>query len=162
YAFGRSGSWAARNVFNPAPNATLPTELEQFGGVVGGPVKKDKLFFFGGYEGLRSFVGNAFGTLVPETAGQPTPDPKNSTVDAIRALQAAGVTPSPVSLKLMGCALAPVACTGGLIQGASPNTTTYNSGFPNTNTSDNGVGKVDYRINDKHTFNGMLFVGNYF
>src|SRR3989441_2858187 len=44
YAFGRDGSWAARNVFNPAPNPALPTELEQFGGVVGGPIMKDKLF----------------------------------------------------------------------------------------------------------------------
>src|SRR5438309_4325634 len=39
YAFGRDGSWAARNVFNPAPNALPPTELKQFGGVVGGPIK---------------------------------------------------------------------------------------------------------------------------
>src|SRR3989454_9849038 len=49
YAFGRDGSWAAPNLFNPSPHPALPTELEQFGGVVGGPIKTDKLFFFGGY-----------------------------------------------------------------------------------------------------------------
>src|SRR6266581_1635307 len=64
YAFGRKDSWDARSVFNPGPdkNGTcipnpavssvcdkLPVELQQFGGVVGGPIKKDKLFFFGGY-----------------------------------------------------------------------------------------------------------------
>jgi hypothetical protein len=48
YAFGRDGAWDARNFFNPAPHPTLPVELKQFGGVAGGAIKKDKLFFFGG------------------------------------------------------------------------------------------------------------------
>jgi hypothetical protein len=165
YAFGRDGSWDARNVFNPAPAAELPTELKQFGGVVGGPIKKDKLFFFGGYEGLRSFVGNALGASVPELAGQSKPDPSNSMVDAILALQKAGVPVSPISKQLLGCPAGPLTasstCTGGLIQGASPNTTTYNSGFPNTNQSDNGVGKIDYRINDKHMIHGTVVIGRY-
>jgi hypothetical protein len=161
YAFGRDGDWDARNVFNPVPAPALPTELKQFGGVLGGRIKRDKLFFFGGYEGLRSFVGNALGTNVPELAGQPTPDPANSMVDAIKALQAAGVTPNPISLQIMGCTLTPVACSGGLIQGAAANTTTYNSGFPNINASDNGVGKIDYHINSKHMINGTVVIGKY-
>jgi len=164
YAFGRDGDWDARNVFNPAPAAALPTELKQYGGVVGGPIKKDKLFFFGGYEALRSFVGNALGTAVPATGAYPTPDPANSMVDAIHALQAAGVTPNPISLQLLGCPTAPAGnftCTGGLIQGAHLNTTTYNSGFPNTNTSDNGVGKIDYNLNSKNRINGLVMIGRY-
>src|SRR5437660_2653882 len=48
YAFGRDVNWDARNFFNSAPQAKLPTELEQFGGAVGGPVKEDKLFVFAG------------------------------------------------------------------------------------------------------------------
>ena len=186
YAFGRDTSFDARNLFNPALDPSghcqanqdipavcdkAPTTLKQFGGVMGGPIKKDKLFFFAGYEGLRSFLGNAFSNTVPELASQatsakPQGDTKNSMVDAIRALQAANVPVSPVSLAILGCPSGPLTttstCTGGLIQGAAANTTGYLSTFPNTNTTDNGVAKIDYRINSKHMVNGALWLGRYY
>jgi hypothetical protein len=172
YAFGRNGDWDARSIFNPVsvngvPQAALPVQLEQFGGVVGGHIKKDKLFFFGGYEGLRSLVGNLYVETAPETGTQATPanpagDPKSSMVDAINALQKAGVPVSPISLNLLGCTKTTTySCTGGLIAGAAQNTTTYASTAPTSNISDNGVGKIDYNINSKHRLSGMLWIGNY-
>jgi hypothetical protein len=164
YAFGRDQSLDARNLFNPAPNPILPTQLEQFGGVVGGPIKKDKLFFFAGYEGLRSLVGNIYSENIPETAGQPTPDPQNSMVDAIQALQAVNIPRSPVSEKLLGCTEptpTTATCTGGLYSGASPNMTSFDSTFPTTNESNNGVAKIDYSINDKNRLSGMFWTGYY-
>lgn len=179
YAFGRYQNWDARNYFNIAspagcsaalllPSGQCPqtdANLKQFGAVVGGPIKKDKLFFFGGYEGLRSLIGFVGGIQVPAlvTSGSPA----LSMVDAITALQGKGIPISKVSQTLTGCnaTAAPVTCTGK--DGSSqlfPNTgasNTFLSTFPTQNTSNNGVAKLDFHANDKNSFNGMFFYGKY-
>jgi hypothetical protein len=177
YAFGRSDAMDARNYFNPGliggqclsntalPSVCnkLPAELKQFGGVIGGPIKKDKLFFFAGYEGLRSLIGNSFTTNIPATASQASTT--TSMVDALVALQNANIPISPVSLALTGCPTGAITaastCTGGLYQNASANSNSYLSTFPNVNQSDNGIAKIDYHLNSKHTISGTFFIGNY-
>ena len=47
FEFLRNGDLNARNFFSPTRDSL---KRNQFGGVIGGPIKKDKLFFFAGYQ----------------------------------------------------------------------------------------------------------------
>ena len=161
YAFGRDTALDARNFYNPAGSPQTPVALEQFGATAGGVIIKNKLFYFGGYEGQRYTVGNSYSVAVPETTAQTTPDSANSLPNAIAALQTAGIPVSPVSLKLAGCtAGTSIACTGGVFganNGTSPN---LSVGFPNEVTGNNGLVKIDYHLNDNNTISGMYFFGD--
>jgi hypothetical protein len=56
----------ARNFFDPA--TIPPFHRNQFGGSVGGPIQKDKTFFFGDYEGIRQDKTNSTTDSVPSLA----------------------------------------------------------------------------------------------
>ena len=60
----------------------------------------------------------------------------------------------------MGATAAATVCNGGFFpnNGAS---NAYVSNFPNINQSDNGIGKIDYHLNDKNTINGLLATSRY-
>ncbi|MGD0956706.1 MAG: TonB-dependent receptor [Candidatus Acidiferrales bacterium] len=64
YDYLRNSVLDARNFFD---GPTIPEfRRNQFGGSVGGPVKKDKAFFFVNYEGLRSSQGFTGNEYVPD------------------------------------------------------------------------------------------------
>ncbi len=76
FEYRRSDAQQARDPFaNATPDSLTgrylaPTLHNQFGGSVGGPILKDKLFFFGDYQGLREKTGTAVLTTVPTLLAQ--------------------------------------------------------------------------------------------
>ena len=70
YDFLRNSSFDARNFFAAE---TEPLHQNQFGATLGGPVRRNKDFFFGYYEGQRDEQGETRTAIVP-TAAQHTGD----------------------------------------------------------------------------------------
>ena len=67
FEFLRNGDMNARNFFAPTQD-TL--KRNQFGGTIGGPIKKDQLFFFGTYQGTRVRSAPAGRVSFVPTAGE--------------------------------------------------------------------------------------------
>jgi hypothetical protein len=66
FEFLRNTDLDARGFFDPS---RAPYIQNQFGGTIGGPIKKDKIFFFGDYQGTRNIQGIGTGLLpVPSVA----------------------------------------------------------------------------------------------
>lgn len=61
-----ANNWFANNQGLPKP----ALRQNDFGGILGGPIKKDKLFFFGSYEGLRVRQPQIANTYVPSPASR--------------------------------------------------------------------------------------------
>jgi hypothetical protein len=185
FGFGRDGDHLdARNYFNDDPNPKLTRTLEQFGGSLGGPIIKDKAFFFGAYEGQRYNVGNSYGGVTGPSMVHMAPngtcsfgfagDCADSIPDVLAdittpAAVAAGVIVSPASLLISGCTAAGTCNGTGFVTNTQTDigtaltaldAITVPNGFNNVVHVDNFVGKVDYSINDRSTISGMYFFGN--
>jgi hypothetical protein len=65
YEFFRNDALDARNFFNDKPFAKSELRLNQFGGTFGGPIVRNRTFFFLNYEGFRRKAGITRITNVP-------------------------------------------------------------------------------------------------
>ncbi len=65
FEYMRNSALDARNAFDPETAAAPPFKRNQFGGALGGPLKKDKLFLFGNYEGFRQRLAVSSDAVVP-------------------------------------------------------------------------------------------------
>ena len=81
WEFLRNDMFNANNFFSKLTNRPRPVlKQNQFGGAIGGPILRDRLFFFGAYQGLRS--SNGEGDQVTVNLPQLTPDRSAKTLGA--------------------------------------------------------------------------------
>ncbi len=93
YEFLRNSKLDARNYFD---QAKIPEfQRNNFGGSLGGPLRRDKLFLFANYEGYRQNLGLSDVTFVPDTQARQglLPDPANPTGPRKNYGVAPGVAP---------------------------------------------------------------------
>jgi hypothetical protein len=134
YEFLRNDALDARNFFAD-PNLAAPElRLNQFGGTLGGPIQKDKTFFFGNYEGFRQVAGITNVTNVPtdaEKSGLFHTDPLNPNSPTVQ------VTVNPVSAALFKLYPEPNTSQPGGNSVSSPNL---------TNSTDQYMLKLDHQL----------------
>ena len=160
YAYGRNGSWDARNFFERPTDPRVDLQLEQFGGSLGGALQKDKFFYFLNFEQQRYSVGNAVQHRVPVTAAGVGSATQNL-IAACNAAKASGpITPLSAQLAGMSTDCVPLGNYPGLFP-VNPGTTSnlaIATSLASENQINSGLGKVDYHLNTKHAFSGMYFI----
>src|SRR5262249_26308917 len=94
YEFLRNDKLNARNFFETLPGATKgPFKNSNYGATLGGPIKHDRTFFFGAYEGERGRPSSSLAISVPGA----------SDIAAARAANVAtGRLENPLGTRILG------------------------------------------------------------
>ncbi len=170
YEFVRNTSLNANNFFLNEENVARPTyDRNQFGGTLGGPVIKDRAWFFVSYQGTRETNGtsltNSLSTMfLPAYLG---PQRDLTSLEGLSVCYGLGGYVDPVAMSVLQTKLPngqymipsiPGATTGaGCTPGKPsapvlvtiPSNSTYNEDQFNTN--------LDIKLNDKNRFFGKFF-----
>ena len=130
YEFLRNSVFDAKNYFDNPQQPIPPFKRNQFGASLSGPIRKDQVFYFANYEGLRDSLGVSKRAIVPNTATHqlciPPIDPTrvNPSVCPYLALYPSANQPDGVTLLF------------------SQNQPTR---------GDYGTGRIDWNFNDKNS-----------
>ena len=140
FDYFRNDALDARNFFDPVGTHKAVFHNNQFGGSLGGPIVKDKTFFFADYEGQREGVGVVTLACVPTgTAADGSLDPSQASNTVIQALLARHPWPAPN------------------LGGACPNASVTSPSFNNLSSV---IGKIDHNFNQNNILTGRYFFGD--
>jgi hypothetical protein len=165
FEFIRNGDFNARNFFAATQDSL---RRNQFGGTVGGPIRKDKLFVFSGYQATRTR------TAPPQSiAFVPTQALLNgdfSTIDsagcqsshkAVTVIDPANGQPFPNNMISPTRFSAPSLALAKLIPLAADPCGRITYSIPNPNNENQYIGRADWLQSAKHTFYGRYFIADY-
>lgn len=163
FEFFRSSGLEANDFFSNASRLPIaPYHQNQFGANIGGPIKKDRTFFFVDYEGLRTSQGQTGLSTIP-TAAQRTGDfsaPGNPVIYNPFNVNAATGQPQPFANNIIPSSMINPAAAKILALFPQPNVSVP-VGQPNyiarsvlTHDIDEGDVRVDHRLSDKDHLTG--------
>jgi hypothetical protein len=150
FEFLRNDAMDARNYFNRSPATKSPFHNNNFGVSLGGPIIKDRTFFFGAYEGQRERVGSDFALQVP--GNDPAlPASSNSLPNQITAAQTLvegnGITPSPALTNILST-IFPAAT------GFNGTAGTLSGSVRDKNDVDSFIAKIDHQVGSNESLTG--------
>jgi Carboxypeptidase regulatory-like domain len=146
FEYFRNNALDARNFFNDVGQPQAPFHNNQFGGSLGGPIVRDKAFFFADYEGQRETVG------VVSLACVPNPSDLVTTNPVIKDLLAHYPNNDPWPL--------PNIAANAPDQNGCPSGPDTSVTAPSFNNLTSAIAKVDYNFNQSNTLSGRYFVGD--
>src|SRR5208282_1010915 len=142
----RNNALDARNYFNPAGQPKAPFHNNQYGASLGGPIVKDKTFFYVDYEGQKEPVGVVTVASVPTGSapdGSLQPSDSTDPSGVIPALLARHPWPAP-----------------NLFQGALYQPGTASVVSPSYNDLTSFIAKIDQNFNASNILTGRYFFGD--
>jgi hypothetical protein len=140
----RNNALDARNYFNPVGQPKAPFHNNQYGASVGGPIIKDRTFFYVDYEGQKEPVGVVTIATVPTgSAPDGALQPSDASNPVIAALLARNPWPAPNLTK------------GALYQAGTASVVS-----PSYNDLTSFIAKIDHSINPNNTLTGRYFFGD--